>query len=74
MPGEQSPGTPGGPPQGSGNLGWTIFGYLLSGMLVYGGIGWLIAHWTRHPLFFPLGMLAGLGLALWLVIYRYGRS
>jgi ATP synthase protein I len=62
-------------PDGAGqNASWTIFSYLLAGMAVYGGIGWLIAHWTGHPLIFPLGMLAGLGLSLWLVVSRYGRS
>jgi ATP synthase protein I len=64
----------GQPPDGGQNAGWTIFGYLIAGMSVYGGLGWLITHWTGHPLFFPLGMLAGLALSMWLVIYRYGRS
>ena len=67
-------GKPRPPADGGQNLGWTIFGYLISGMLVYGGLGWLIGHWTGHPLIFPLGMLAGLAFSVWLVIYRYGRS
>jgi hypothetical protein len=48
------------PPPGDGgqNVGLTVFSYLISGMLAYGGLGWLF----------------GLGLTLWLVIYRYGRS
>jgi F0F1-type ATP synthase assembly protein I len=54
--------------------GLTVFSYLISGMVVYGGLGWLIAHWTGLSLIFPLGMLFGLGLTIWLVIYRYGRS
>jgi len=64
------------PAQGDGgqNLGMTVFSYLLAGMLAYGGIGWLIARFTGISLFFPLGMLFGLALAVWLVIYRYGRS
>ena len=62
------------PPDGGQNVGWTIFGYLISGMLVYGGLGWLISHWTGISLIFPLGMLFGLALTIWLVIYRYGRS
>ena len=64
------------PPQGDGgqNVGMTVFSYLLAGMLVYGGLGWLIAHWTGLSLIFPLGMLFGLALTIWLVIYRYGRS
>ena len=59
---------------GGQNVGMTVFSYLLAGMLAYGGIGWLIAHWTGISLFLPLGMLFGLALTIWLVIYRYGRS
>ena len=64
------------PPQGDGgqNVGMTVFSYLLAGMLAYGGLGWMIAHWTGLSLIFPLGMLFGLALTIWLVIYRYGRS
>ena len=64
------------PPQGDGgqNVGMTVFSYLLAGMVAYGGLGWLIAHWTGLSLLFPLGMLFGLALTIWLVIYRYGRS
>ena len=56
------------------DVGWTVFGYLISGMLAYGGIGWLVAHWTGISLIFPLGMLFGLALTITVVIYRYGRS
>ena len=59
---------------GGQNAGLTIFSYLLSGMLLYGGLGWLISHWTGISLIFPLGMLFGLALSIWLIIYRYGRS
>jgi ATP synthase protein I len=63
-----------GRPGDGGNAGWTIFSYLISGMAAYGGIGWLIGHWTGHPLLFPLGMLFGLAVSIGLVIHRYGRS
>ena len=33
---------------------------------------WMIDPYAS--LFFPLGMLFGLALTIWLVIYRYGRS
>jgi ATP synthase protein I len=69
MTGERPPSADGGE-----NAGLTIFSYLLSGMLVYGGLGWLIAHWTGLSLIFPLGMLFGLALTIGVVIYRYGRS
>ena len=63
------------PPRASGNDGWTAVSYLLGGMIVYGGIGWAIGHWAVHSaLFFPLGMVVGLALAIVLVILRFGRS
>jgi hypothetical protein len=43
-------------------------------MIVYGGLGWLVARWTGHPMIFPIGMLIGLALGVAGVIYRYGRS
>lgn len=55
------------------NAGWTLLGYLISGMAVYGGLGWLIGRWTHLPLLFPLGMLVGLVLGIVLIIYKYGR-
>ncbi len=56
------------------NAGWTLFGYLLSGMAVYGGIGWLAGRWTGIPLLFPAGLFAGLGAAILLIVLKYGRA
>jgi hypothetical protein len=56
------------------NAGYSIFGYMISGMAFYGGLGWLIGRWTGHPLIFPIGMLAGLAVSIGLIIHRYGRS
>lgn len=58
----------------SSNAGWTIFGYLLSGMAFYGGLGWLIGRWTHITAIFPVGMLVGLGVGVFAVIYKYGRQ
>lgn len=60
---------------GSAGLGtgWEIVSYLVSGMLAYGGIGWLVGRAVHIRLLFPLGLAVGLGIALWWVIYRYGR-
>jgi ATP synthase protein I len=60
-----------GPPEQS--AGWIIFSYLLSGMAVYGLIGWLVSRVTHVALLFPLGMIVGLGLAVVLIIFKYGR-
>jgi ATP synthase protein I len=53
--------------------GWTVFSYLVAGMLAYGGIGWLIGHYTHIELLFPIGMLVGLAISVGWIIYRYGR-
>ncbi len=54
--------------------GWTIFSYLISGMLVYGLLGWLLATLTHIRLLIPLGALAGLLVAIGGIVYKYGRS
>ena len=56
------------------NTGWNVFGYLVGGMIAYGGIGWLIGRAVRVDLLFPIGMLVGLAISVGWVIYRYGRQ
>jgi hypothetical protein len=70
------PPEPGSGP-GSGrtpeNQGYAVFGYLVSGMVVYSLLGWLVSwltHWTPA---IPIGALAGLVLAIVGVFYKYGR-
>jgi len=80
-PGRPVPGS--GPAAGNGRdrtgepltmgTGWTIFSYLIAGMLAYGGLGWVIAHFTHIALLFPIGMLVGLAISVGWIIYRYGR-
>jgi ATP synthase protein I len=55
-------------------VGWTVFSYLVGGLIGYGAIGWLIARAVHIQLLFPLGMLVGLAISLSYVIYRYGRQ
>jgi ATP synthase protein I len=63
---------PPGMPEGA-SAGWSILSYMITGMVLYGGIGWLIGRWTHISVLFPVGMLVGLGLALTMIILRYGR-
>lgn len=57
------------------NAGWVIISYLVAGMVIYGGLGWLLGQWVGAVQVTTLvGILVGLVLALALVIYRYGRS
>jgi F0F1-type ATP synthase assembly protein I len=64
---------PPGMPQGA-SAGWSILSYMITGMTLYGGIGWLIGRWTGIGVLFPVGMLLGLGLAVVMIILRYGRQ
>jgi ATP synthase protein I len=53
---------------------WDIVAYLLSGMLLWGGAGWLLDRWLGLGLFLPIGLLFGTGLALYLIFVRFGRA
>jgi ATP synthase protein I len=54
--------------------GWKIFSNMIGGMAVYGGVGWLIGHWTGISILFPLGMIFGIALSLVMIIFRFTRS
>jgi ATP synthase protein I len=56
------------------DVGWTVFSYLIAGMLAYGGIGWLIGRAVHVALLFPIGMLVGLAISIGFIIHRYGRQ
>lgn len=56
------------------NEAWDVVGLLLSGILVCGGIGWLLDLWFDfHYLFLPVGMVVGAGLSIWLTYLKHGR-
>lgn len=56
------------------NDAWSAFGLMLSGVVVWGGAGYLVARWTGHQLFTMVGLLVGMATALYAVWFRYGRS
>jgi F0F1-type ATP synthase assembly protein I len=62
------------PPRLRESDGWQILSYMLGGMILYGGIGWLIGHWTGISILFPLGMILGIGLSVAMIIFRFTRS
>jgi ATP synthase protein I len=61
------------PPQPSEGTGWQVMSYLVGGMALYGGIGWLVGRWTHISALFPVGLLLGMVLALALIIFRFAR-
>jgi F0F1-type ATP synthase assembly protein I len=58
----------------SRGTGWEILSYLLAGMTVYGGFGWVIGHFTHIQILFPIGMVIGVAISLGWVVYRFGRN
>jgi F0F1-type ATP synthase assembly protein I len=45
---------------------------MISGMAVWGGAGWLLDQWWDTRVFFPVGVLLGMAVAIYLVVARYG--
>ena len=74
--GGQSPDTqsPGDGPGAGENEGWSIFSYLIAGMVAYGLLGWLVAWLTHIPVLLPVGALVGLVFAIGGVVWKYGRQ
>jgi ATP synthase protein I len=64
--GETSPETPQGDP-------WHAFGYLVSGVLMYGLLGWLLDRWWGTSFMVVLGILAGAGLGIYMTFARFNR-
>jgi ATP synthase protein I len=53
--------------------GLTVLAHLISGPLLYGGLGWLLdRRLGTEPVFVLIGILGGMALALYLVWVRYG--
>jgi ATP synthase protein I len=61
-------------PPSHANDGWRVFSSMIAGMVFYGGIGWLVGHWTGISILFPLGMILGLVLSIVMIIFRYTRA
>ena len=54
---------------------WAVTGTLLAGILVWGGLGYLIDRWVGLEwLFLPIGMLVGVGASIYSVYVRFGRD
>lgn len=68
---EQGPAQP-PPPRESD--GWRILSYMFGGMILYGGIGWLVGKWTGISVLFPVGMILGIGLSIVLIVFRVTKT
>jgi hypothetical protein len=51
---------------------WRAVAYLLTGPLVYGGLGALADHWLGTSWLVGAGIVGGMALSLYLIWFRYG--
>lgn len=64
--------TPARQPSAGATDPWSIVAYLLSGMLLWGGAGWLLDRWLGTSFLVLVGLLIGVALSLYLVYVRLG--
>lgn len=60
-------------PQGM-NQGMQVLSYLVSGVLLYGGLGWLGDHYLGTGFLLPVGIVLGAGFGIYLVVKRFGAE
>ena len=65
--------TPRKPPMGA-NDGYTALSYLISGVLVWGGVGWLVDAWLGTRGFVAVGLVLGAAGGVALVWLRYSAG
>jgi ATP synthase protein I len=53
---------------------WGAFGLVVSGVAVWGGVGWFVSERTGNDLPLLVGLLVGMSAGLYLVWFRYGRA
>lgn len=67
-------------PQGSGDRtphpaeAWTALSYLLSGIFLYGGIGWGLDALLGTGFLLLIGLLFGAATSMYLIYVRYAKS
>ncbi|HZJ06659.1 MAG TPA: AtpZ/AtpI family protein [Nocardioidaceae bacterium] len=52
---------------------WHAFGYLVSGVAVYGILGWFADRWLGTSFLVVIGILLGAGFGIYLTYARFNR-
>jgi F0F1-type ATP synthase assembly protein I len=56
------------------NQGMQVLSYLISGVVLYGGLGWLGDHFLGTGFLLPVGIVVGAGFGIYLVVKRFGAT
>jgi len=67
------PEDPSGPPVVREVDAWAVISYLLSGVILYGALGWLVDWWLGTRGFVAAGTVLGAAGGIWLVWLRYSK-
>ena len=52
---------------------WAALGLVMSGVLLWGGVGYAVGAWLDSGIPVMIGLLVGMFASLYLVWFRYGR-
>lgn len=55
-------------------MGSTVLAHLITGPVLFGGLGWLLDRWLGVTAFVAVGIIGGMGLSLYIIWLRYGTS
>ena len=50
-----------------------VLSYLISGVVIWGGLGWLGDFLLKTNFLLPIGIILGAGLGVYVIIRKYGR-
>lgn len=61
------------PPSPGADEGWAVLGSLMSGLILFGGLGWLLDQWWDIRVMAPVGAVIGMVLGIYAVVMRHAR-
>jgi len=53
---------------------WHAFGYIVSGVAIYGFLGWLVDQWLETEFVVAIGIIVGAALGIYLTFSRFNRA
>jgi F0F1-type ATP synthase assembly protein I len=67
------PKSQGGEKSNGMDMGLRVLSYLISGVMVYGLLGWLGDHYFGTRFLLPIGIVAGAAFGVYVIIRRFGQ-
>ncbi len=55
------------------DIGMRVLSYLISGVMFYGGLGWLGDYLLGTGFLLPIGIIAGAAFGVYVIIRRFGQ-